>query len=67
MDYSFCFHFWTSTAVCEISGRPIDNVYVKSSWSMSNFQNVNLSNLTVLDIKLKFNIAMLILNKQSSK
>ena len=24
-------------AVCEISGRPIDNVYVKSSWSMSNF------------------------------
>jgi len=40
MDYSFCFHFWTSTAVCEISGRPIDNVYVKSSWSMSNFQNV---------------------------
>jgi len=26
-------------AVCEISGRPIENVYVKSSWSMSNFQN----------------------------
>jgi hypothetical protein len=23
----------------EISGRPIDNVYVKSSWSLSNFQN----------------------------
>ena len=27
-------------SVCEISGRPIDNVYVKSSWSISNFQNV---------------------------
>ena len=27
------------TTVCEISSRPIDNVYVKSSWSMSNFQN----------------------------
>jgi hypothetical protein len=40
MDFSFCFHFWTSTAVCEISVRPIDNIYVKSSWSMSNFQNV---------------------------
>ena len=26
-------------SVCEISGRPVDNVYVKSSWSMSNFQN----------------------------
>ena len=26
-------------AVCEISGRPIDNVYVKSNWFMSNFQN----------------------------
>jgi len=26
--------------VCEISGRPVDNVYVKSSWYMSNFQNV---------------------------
>jgi hypothetical protein len=25
--------------VCEISSRPIDNVYVKSSWSLSNFQN----------------------------
>ena len=25
-------------AVCEIIGRPIDNVYVKSSWSISNFQ-----------------------------
>ena len=25
--------------MCEISGRPIDNVYVKSGWSMSNFQN----------------------------
>ena len=23
----------------EISGRPIDNAYVKSSWSLSNFQN----------------------------
>ena len=22
-----------------MSGRAIDNVYVKSSWSMSNFQN----------------------------
>jgi len=28
------------TSVCEISGRPIDNVYVISRWSMSNFQNV---------------------------
>ena len=27
-------------SVCEISGRPIDNVYVKSSWSISNFQNI---------------------------
>ena len=26
-------------SVCEISSRPIDNVYVKSSWSMSNFHN----------------------------
>ena len=26
-------------AVCEISGRPIDNAYVKLSWSMSNIQN----------------------------
>ena len=25
--------------VCEISGRPIDSVYVKSRWSMSNFLN----------------------------
>ena len=25
-------------SVCEISSRPVDNVYVKSSWSMSNFQ-----------------------------
>ena len=25
--------------MCEISGKPIDNVYVKSSWSVSNFQN----------------------------
>ena len=25
--------------VCEISGRPIDNVCVKSSWPRSNFQN----------------------------
>jgi len=25
--------------VCKVSCRPIDNVYVKSSWSMSNFQN----------------------------
>ena len=31
--------FYTITAVCEISSRPIDNVYVKSSWSMSNFIN----------------------------
>jgi hypothetical protein len=28
-----------SDAVCKISGRPIDNVYINSSWSMSNFQN----------------------------
>ena len=27
------------TTQCEISSRPIDNVYVISSWSMSNFQN----------------------------
>ena len=26
--------------MCEISGRPIDNVYVKSCWSMSNFFNL---------------------------
>jgi hypothetical protein len=26
-------------SVCKISSRPIDNVYVKSSWSMSNFHN----------------------------
>jgi len=26
--------------VGEISRRPIDNVYVKSSWSVSNFQNM---------------------------
>ena len=31
--------FYTITAVCEISSRPIDNVYVKSSWSESNFIN----------------------------
>ena len=31
--------FSTSFPVCEISGRPIDNVYVKLSWSMSNIQN----------------------------
>ena len=31
----------TASAMCEISGRPIDNVYVKSSWPtcMSNFPN----------------------------
>ena len=29
----------TPKTVCEISSRPIDNVYVKSSWSMSNFKN----------------------------
>jgi hypothetical protein len=26
-------------SVYKISGRPINKVYVKSSWSMSNFQN----------------------------
>ena len=25
--------------VCEISDRPINNIYVKSGWSMSNFKN----------------------------
>jgi hypothetical protein len=32
---------WKLTdSLCEISSRPINNVYVKSSWSMSNFQNM---------------------------
>jgi len=26
--------------LCQISGRPIDNVYVKSCWSMSKFVNL---------------------------
>jgi hypothetical protein len=32
-------HVMYTIAVCDISGRPIDYAYVKSSWSMSNFQN----------------------------
>jgi hypothetical protein len=33
--------------VCEISGRPIDNVYVKSSWSISNLQNLYIMYIEV--------------------
>ena len=39
-NFNFFIKFIMSLiSVYEISGRPIDNVYVKSSWSMSNFQN----------------------------
>ena len=33
------FNCRSDATVCEISSRPIDNVYVKSNWSMSNIQN----------------------------